>query len=442
MSQLQYYPKSVIPKKGGKRSKRTSDETPTITSTIKKRKRVDIDDEEAEVELHYTVTHPSKRLRRTAVSMKGKEKAQQTQDTSTNKNEENIVHTQKSKEKRPSKQKTLPHKKKNRVPREKQILNENDKEKSVDKEQETRPSEEQRPQRVTRKRNVNKEPKKMTPQLKEDLKGRPKRTQRLRQKEKSHIEENKMEHREEEPTRPPPIEEPPKFDLFSILPIDDMHLTVEQLLDRLNRITENYKRKYKSNATTEERSGVLLSIKRASELLQEMIKKYNEERLKNPVSSIQTSASDSEKSNDSVLHRTEARIRSLIAKCEKDFETLKQMEAEAEKVESKVPIVVDDNILTESEKSLLEKPKLAFEREESKEFTVSTFLKMSELQADELALRLRQMTQFLQAVVEHNENVQDKIRDTLLTPTSDVKEDIIALTRTSAEPKSTNLPVI
>jgi hypothetical protein len=51
-----------------------------------------------------------------------------------------------------------------------------------------------------------------------------------------------------------------KYDTSSFLaPIDDMRLTIEQLLDRLKRITENNKNKYKSNVALEERSGILLS---------------------------------------------------------------------------------------------------------------------------------------------------------------------------------------
>jgi hypothetical protein len=64
------------------------------------------------------------------------------------------------------------------------------------------------------------------------------------------------------------------------------------------------------------------------------------------------------------------------------------------------------------------------------------------LQADELSLRLKQMDQFLQTVLEHNEKVQERMRHVLLHPSTDVREDIIALTRSSPETKTTNLPVI
>jgi hypothetical protein len=70
----------------------------------------------------------------------------------------------------------------------------------------------------------------------------------------------------------------------------------------------------------------------------------------------------------------------FVIRCEENLKKLKQIEAEAEKIEIKPPIVVDEKILTSSERNLLEQPKLVFEKEENKEFTVNTFLKMSELQ--------------------------------------------------------------
>lgn len=70
----------------------------------------------------------------------------------------------------------------------------------------------------------------------------------------------------------------------------------------------------------------------------------------------------------------------FVIRCEENLKKLKQIEAEAEKIEIKPPIVVDEKILTSSERNLLEQPKLVFEKEENKEFTMNTFLKMSELQ--------------------------------------------------------------
>jgi hypothetical protein len=79
-----------------------------------------------------------------------------------------------------------------------------------------------------------------------------------------------------------------------------------------------------------------------------------------------------------------------MIRCEEDLKKLKQLEEEAEKIENKPPLVVDQSMLTLTEKNLLERPKLAFEREENKEFTVNTFLKMSELQVREYAKNQQQ----------------------------------------------------